>query len=221
MPNWCSTNYYVKSENKNQLFKFYLDCVIAGLKGDWLGRIYEQAGYKTEKTKEGYTVFAGDDKEWIRCRGHVTNVEICGNPDGKKEVGLEDIGKGIEICCETAWEPLLNSFERMLREKYPDLEVLCLAEECGCEVYVNTDVNHEHFKEKWVLTANNEDMGYDERTFNYDQENDLLKTIEELTGIKYKSVSDVDEEEMLKGYSKKTGHKSEKCYIALHEYSAY
>ena len=96
MPNWCSTNYYVKGKNKNQLFKFYLDCVIARMKGNWLGYIYEQAGYKTEKSKSGCTIFSGDAEEWISCRGHVSNIVICGNPGTKKEITPDDIGDGID-----------------------------------------------------------------------------------------------------------------------------
>lgn len=198
MPNWCSTSYYVYGNDKMEILRFFMDVKLAMEIGkeekkdpacfgsEWLGNIYLQAGCKR----------TADDAEWkdgwIECRGSVEHFEL--------DLDVDKTPKGVLLRCETAWDPMNGSFERMLREHYPGLEMVCEAEEYGCDLYYNDDVDHRYFTEKWILETQDGDCEY----YGYDEEKRLLADIEELTGLKYDSADDVDEDEMQEAYWKKS-----------------
>jgi hypothetical protein len=50
---------------------------------------------------------------------------------------------------ETAWSPLPEVYEKFA-EKY-GLSFVYIAEECGCEIYVNTDVEGRFFTDRYIL----------------------------------------------------------------------
>lgn len=222
MPNWCCTSYYVttkglpKSEQIRlypTLLKFAIDVGIATSTDSgtdfgrgWLGQVYIQAGYK----------WIGDDKrewdkDWIDCRGSVDDHVI--EYDGDKI-------EGVMLYCQTAWGPKFESFEQMINEKYPGLKTLCLADEPGCEIYFNSDVERIRFTEKYVVNT-------DEDSYYPETDEELLELVEELTGIKCASVGalwTMDRDTVREKYIEHMGYsedEAEEAYINFHEYMNY
>ncbi|MBQ8092257.1 MAG: hypothetical protein IJ242_01595 [Clostridia bacterium] len=53
---------------------------------------------------------------------------------------------------ETAWEPHMAMFYKIIREKYSDaIRFVYMAEECGAEIYVNTDKEGMYFPEHYMI----------------------------------------------------------------------
>ena len=140
MPNWCWNNTIVYGEKK-MLEKFYNDMVIGTSKNpnfkpvknswdnEWLGNLFLAAGYTEEDVTNGT----------IRCRGGIFDLRL-----------IRD-GTAVEITYESAWCPIIDSLNLMLEEKYAGLHQVTLAEEIGCEIFVNTDTSGEFFPDKYYL----------------------------------------------------------------------
>ncbi len=228
MPNWCSTNYAVYPRTKSdfgQLLKFYLEMKKAtesdfgGPAGDgpdntdWFGNLFIAAGYKLGEHEElrGYNL-----------RGFDTSVEF-----------REEKGGYVDIYVNMAWTPEYEGMADMLSEKYPGLDFVMVAEEPGCEIYINTDEDHTYYNDKWKIEYEFSDYidvdgveqeGWsDSIYFNSDNEVDALSAIEDLSGLKFKSMDevmkklDIVEEGFYKthGGSKAT---EEGAYLSVHEY---
>lgn len=178
MPNWCWNNTIVYGE-KEMLEKFYNDMVIGtstnpnfkpvenSWDNEWLGNLFLAAGYTEEEVTNGT----------IRCRG------------GIYEIYWLDSGTAVGISYETAWEPIIDSFNKMLIEKYKGLNQVTLAEECGCGLYVNTDVSGEFFPDKYYFDycVNNE---YSDNHY-YESEEDLVEHFNELFGSNAETYEDL------------------------------
>jgi hypothetical protein len=53
---------------------------------------------------------------------------------------------------ETAWEPHMAVFYKILREKYNDeIKLVYMAEECGNQLYVNSDEDGRYFTEHYMV----------------------------------------------------------------------
>lgn len=144
MPNWCSNSFYVWGD-REEVYKFYLDLITATSDSpdfeidggstwrdrDWIGRIFLQAGYTMEE---------------IENRGFETRGTI-----GGISLSTDEYGElGVQFDEETAWAPNDESIGTLLKEKYSGLDFVFIAEEPGCDIYVNSDTDGRKFKEKWV-----------------------------------------------------------------------
>lgn len=217
MPNWCSTGYYVttkgftESERKRlypTLLKFLTDVTIATSTDSgtdfgrgWLGQVYIQAGYKFNSS--------GDrewDEEWIECRGEVLDVQV--------DTGDDNEIVGVALWCETAWQPMIESFQRLVDEKYPGLKLVCCAEEPGCEIYINTDTAGYRFLDKYVIAT-------DEDNYYCETDEELLRYLEELTGKRFKDVSEAmstDLEKLYREYKGDDLDEDDEAYLSVHEF---
>lgn len=57
-----------------------------------------------------------------------------------------------KVDTETAWEPHMAVFYKILREKYDDaIHLVYMAEECGNQLYINTDEDGKYFPEHYMV----------------------------------------------------------------------
>lgn len=75
------------------------------------------------------------DTENLYCRGFIENCELNGGH--------------VRIDMETAWASLPEVWD-LMAEKY-NLSYVYISEECGCEVYVNTDSAGRWFSTRYVI----------------------------------------------------------------------
>lgn len=57
----------------------------------------------------------------------------------------------IHFDCEHAWDSWMPYLQLYLDNYYPGLKVVGLAEECGEQVYINTDIEHKFYMEKYQV----------------------------------------------------------------------
>ena len=130
MPNWCS----------NQI-AFYQDDGGCALLEAFHADIQKYVNYRDPDTGR-YSNWAGHwlesnriNPDSVSCRGSFDSCELYSDH--------------VIIFMETAWGPIPELWEK-LAEKY-GLYYVYIAEECGCELYINTDSAGRFFSTKFVL----------------------------------------------------------------------
>lgn len=99
--------------------------------------------------------------------------------DIEDEPCLDKNSSVLKFYAEERWG--LQDFEKLLREKFPEITVYWQVEECGCEVYCTNDKEGKYFPEKyWVDTA--QDDIYDSEYFK--DEESMWKWLDEKYGVK-------------------------------------
>ena len=95
-----------------------------------------------------------------------------------------------------------------------------LAEEPGCEIYVNTDVNHRFYKTALcmhVITDTLDDSFY----YDIDELDTAFNLIKKLTGYKPSVLIELDDpefmEKLMAGFKKK--HPGEDDYLSIYVYT--
>ena len=148
MPNWCGNTMAVYG-SPAELKDFHQKLVNAREKGDqlkhWhLYQIYEEFGYTEQEILES------DSNGYIR--GYfddITDIEVTN--DGVSY---------FKLYYESAWAPMIDGFDWLIQRHYQTLAQVTIAEECGCEVYINTDVTGRFFPDKYVLDIEDDDVSY-------------------------------------------------------------
>jgi len=135
MPNWCINKYsfYTDKEDKGELLQLYknLEAVMNipsdvsnGFGLGWLGEVAIKHGLDWEK---------------ISCRGEMTNL-------GDYEPG----DWYFMLDADTAWSPTDELWETVI-EQYEDVYYVYVAEEPGCEIFINTDTEGRFFNETYLI----------------------------------------------------------------------
>ena len=90
------------------------------------------------------------------------------------------LGQGVmRFSTEERWG--LQDFEELLRQKFTDIKVYWIVEECGCEVYYTNDREGKYFSDRyWVDTA--QDDIYQSEYFK--TEEDMYEWLNEKYGVK-------------------------------------
>ena len=205
MPNWCSCTMAVYG-SPAEVKDFKKKCELAIEKGNQLNhwhlyQIFEEFGYKEEDILQG-------DNTYCYNRGNIDDIS-----DIEKLSETEDV---VTIYYESAWDTMINGFDYLLSHHYKTLKSETIAEECGNEVYINTDRTGRFFKEKYVLYIEDWDSFYFDRgeeqkvvdTLNDYIERAHLK-FDKLETIRdcYDFIEDNDSEDI--------------GYVSLNEFSAY
>lgn len=143
MPNWCSNSAVVYGKNKTEIETF--------------ARKYKQAYEQSQTnqhwgTYELFIVHGYDDQYTLSdksdyIRGHLYEPEPIQQ--------LRDGTYYFSFFFETAWGPMVDGLNRILNERYTSLKSVILAEECGNGVFINTDINHIFFDEKYCVDSDN------------------------------------------------------------------
>ena len=200
MPNWCvsSTAIYGNEEQVKELWSIIEketseERTIKTPNSwgqDWLGNIF----YYFYNDKE-------IEKKNIRCRGSFID----------KTFGEDEQGSFIMLTYETAWSPNYDSWEQLFADFFPDLKQVTRSEECGCEIYINTDIEGRFFPDKYVL-----DCCYQGDYYNdyFASDEELLKYIKENFGEEFKSVKQLQEDQVFQ----ESFNVEDSDFFNLHQY---
>jgi hypothetical protein len=149
MPNWCNDSViFIQEDGKNDrilALKEALEGVgpVTSADEGWIGNTLLRAGiFKTH-----------EEVEAIYARAFVDYIDV-----------REDNTLLIQV--NSAWSPCTVAYN-LLAEHF-DLEYVLFAEECGCGVYVNTDISGEYFPERYYLTCNGDDEDIEEMFWELD-----------------------------------------------------
>lgn len=143
MPNWCSNAMTVVGP-KDDIVKFidHINRSRAHAKetGHWeLYDIFADLGYVNE---DGDI----DCADWTR--GDLTDDEgdygLMKSPTGNDEYCAE-------LHFETAWGVMCDAWDTLLNEHFPTLREYTIGEECGNDVYVNTDKEGIFYPERFAI----------------------------------------------------------------------
>ena len=141
----------------------------------------QQAIIKAMEDKEHWT-------EWVACE--LLDIPI---EEGKSRLGglIEEepsLGENVlKFYAEERWG--LQDFEKLLRQKFPDIKVYWVVEGSGCEVYATNDKERKYFPERyWVDTCI--DGNYQSDYFQF--ESSIYKWLHDLTNGRVKNMEDVE-----------------------------
>ena len=130
MPNWCSNRiaFFQKDGGNSIVNAFYADVQkYQNFIDPDTGKHSDWAGHWLTENRI--------NTDSIYCRGFFSYCELY--PDH------------VFIEMETAWGPLPELWDKMA-EKY-GLVYVYISEECGCEVYINSDVDGRYFSARFML----------------------------------------------------------------------
>jgi hypothetical protein len=132
MPNWCynQTVFYGDTKKLKEVF----DKVEQ--------KVYSKTGKFESISLDPLLIELGCPQEmlnkefWIR--GHIVDIDLL------------DKGE-IILSYETAWNPVYEKIETILEMYCPQIKSVTICEECGCEIYINTDKERKYFKDEYYL----------------------------------------------------------------------
>jgi hypothetical protein len=129
MPNWTSNSiaFYQEDGGNDLLEAFYTDIERYQNFADVNGSLSNWCGH--------YLIASKINPDDLSCRGFFTNCELHDSH--------------VRIDMESAWSPLPEVYD-LLAEKY-NLLYVYIADEPGCEIYVNTDVEGRFFTDRYIL----------------------------------------------------------------------
>ena len=208
MANYCSNSVTYYSDNQGQILNLYLR-----LRG-----AAEALGDMEMGSIRAKPLLAelGVDQEKIEKLDGRTSINYLGLlVEDEKPVG-------VQFDAESAWSPCDDFADILLRAIYPDrgdIEMVYTAEEPGCEVYVNTDVDHRFYKTVLVMNVIAGEIN-DSYYYNMDELNDAFDMIKKLTGYKPSKLADLDDakfmEKLEAGFRKK--YPDEDNYLGIYTY---
>jgi len=130
MPNWCNNSiaFYHADSRNDLLGGFFADAQ----------KFQDYIDPETGETSNwiGYWLKSREvDADNLYCRGFINYSELTPNH--------------VHVYMDTAWSPLPEVWD-ILAEQY-GLSYVYIAEECGCEVYVNTDTEGRFYSDRYIL----------------------------------------------------------------------
>ena len=208
MANYCSNSVTYYSDNQGQILNLYLR-----LRGatEALGDM-EMGSIKAKPL----LAELGVDPETIEKLDGRTSINYLGLlVEDEKPVG-------VQFDAESAWSPCDDFADILLRAIYPDrgdIEMVYTAEEPGCEVYVNTDVDHRFYKTVLVMNVIAGEIN-DSYYYNMDELDGAFDMIKKLTGYRPSKLADLDDakfmEKLEAGFRKK--YPDEDDYLGIYTY---
>ena len=208
MANYCSNSVTYYSDNQGQILNLYLRLRGAA---EALGDM-EMGSIKAKPL----LAELGVDPETIEKLDGRTSINYLGLlVEDEKPVG-------VQFDAESAWSPCDDFADILLRAIYPDrgdIEMVYTAEEPGCEVYVNTDVDHRFYKTVLVMNVIAGEIN-DSYYYNMDELDDAFDMIKKLTGYRPSKLADLDDpkfmEKLEAGFRKK--YPDEDDYLGIYTY---
>ena len=208
MANYCSNSVTYYSDNQGQILNLYLRLRSAA---EALGDM-EMGSIKAKPL----LAELGVDPEIIEKLDGRTSINYLGLlVEDEKPVG-------VQFDAESAWSPCDDFADILLRAIYPDrgdIEMVYTAEEPGCEVYVNTDVDHRFYKTVLVMNVIAGKIN-DSYYYNMDELDSAFDMIKKLTGYRPSKLADLDDpkfmEKLEAGFRKK--YPDEDDYLGIYTY---
>ena len=136
MANWCSNVFAIYPRNESDLGKAQLKRLFAQLRK--LTQIDYPEGADNHDWYGLLSLMRGKEESEIEARGSIDSIQW-----------YDDY---IIIATQTAWEPQDDIVMDMLDcKECSELEYVFIAEEPGCEIYINTDATGRFFRDRYVL----------------------------------------------------------------------
>lgn len=208
MANYCSNSVTYYSDNQGQILNLYLR-----LRG-----AAEALGDMEMGSIRAKPLLAelGVDPETIEKLDGRTSINYL------RLLVEDEKPVGVQFDAESAWSPCDDFADILLRAIYPDrgdIEMVYTAEEPGCEVYVNTDVDHRFYKTVLVMNVIAGEIN-DSYYYSVDELNDAFDMIKKLTGYRPSKLADLDDakfmEKLEAGFRKK--YPDEDDYLGIYTY---
>ena len=134
MANYCSNSIVFFSKDKSKLSRF-LRKVYAAY--DSIG-----SGFYNLMVLHGYK-----NREILSVIDKRDSFTHCDT-----KLAQENDTYSFRVDVETAWEPHMAMFYKIIREKYNDaIQLVYMAEECGSDLYVNSDKEGIYFRERYMV----------------------------------------------------------------------
>jgi len=134
MANYCSNSIVFFSKDKTKLSRF-LRKVYAAF--DSIG-----SGFYNLMVLHGYK-----NREILSVIDKRDSFTHC---DTKLEQNKDTFSFRVDV--ETAWEPHMAMFYKIIREKYNNaIQLVYMAEECGDDIYINSDKEGIYFRDRYVI----------------------------------------------------------------------
>lgn len=200
MPNWCTTSYVFRGDKKeikdfyNKIKSFTSKERIQNDFGDyWLGNIVDGFGF---------------DWREVRCKGHISYFPELEETDPDR----------LGLSTETAWYPMTEMWNKIIEKYYPSISYVLIAEEPGCGVYINTDIEGYDFTERYRVDFKLPSK-YDpqcEYGFYADCEEDLIEAFNSIFHRKYKSYKQC--KKRLSKEFKKKEYRDKGYFLIIHKY---
>lgn len=194
MANWCYNCIAIyrsdlRGESLRQIQDLYIKLKSFGTAGSILGEPVKNSdgSYVPQDWYGNLLMMCGVPEKDIECRGSIQDVQWVDD-------GIED-GGWIKIGTETAWTPQVEDIVgRLLEDYYPDLRYEFIAEESGCEIYINTDISGRFFTDRYKIDydISEIDPKYCDTEY-FDNDKDLLDRFKEIleafeVGVKKKGL---------------------------------
>ena len=174
MANWCSFNVVIYGD-REEATAFYRKAKNAMANGKEKGEydtycLYEEHNFKKDFILSMHSNYIGG------------TIEQMDEPkfDGKDWY--------LSIYLETRWAPMIDGFDLML-EQYKTLKAVYLAEECGAEIYFNTDEEHRFFKVKYCIYE--DDIGSEY----FDTDEEFINFMKDTFNIEISSIDDLADDD--------------------------
>lgn len=162
MPNWCDVSYVFEGP-KEDIYQFQKNLI----KCTSLEALPNDFG----KNWEGNVAFGfGLDYGKFCCRGEIETIyEIQKGKNGFDWFSVD---------CFDAWEPNHELIDAIIDKFYPSITYELMAEEPGCEVFINTDEEGKYFPYRYriVLDRGDEEL-IEKRCENIEKVNEFLASL--------------------------------------------
>ena len=182
MANWCSTTLGIKAETKDaeavaqlEVLRTLAESVIHqkadNCDAGWIGLLLKNQGI---------------NPRGISCRGFIQYVS---------EIETAGTLSYILVDVEDAWTPQLGLWDKLLTmPAFNKLSYVVKAEESGCEIFINTDVDGDIFPERFILDYSAKTMNSSEIVSDYvlyESFQDLRDDCKELFGVDAADMKDL------------------------------
>lgn len=204
MPNWCVSEMavYTKKDTLGSLEMVHTE----------LKKIVDE---NDKSTWDLFKVFKTFEPTWSEDKICNSGLYIRGSIIDLSDIyDMKGGGKYFKVVYESAWESMIEGWEYILK-KY-DLEQVTIAEECGCNIFINTDKKGLFFTANYFLYSYINDDYIEERFETKQQVVDYINQTM-FRGMPTKLQTFGEVQEYIEKFNK--NNEDEDWYIYLEEYS--
>lgn len=171
MSNLCCTNITFKGnkadiedlyEKLNSIFKKNQEFNYC-----WLGHVVSAFGLNPNK---------------IKCRGEIVHIAEEVNPWG-------DLFH-FEIITETAWMPMTEMWDSIIRKNYSSITYVFLAEDSDEEIHINTDLERDFYRIEYMIKTNMLNDCEEEEEIYCNSSKDVLDYMSQITNMRFSSIKE-------------------------------
>ena len=175
MANYCSNSIVFFSKDKSKLSRF-LRKVYAAY--DSIG-----SGFYNLMVLHGYK-----NREILSVIDKRDSFTHCDT-----KLAKENDTYSFRVDVETAWEPHMAMFYKIIREKYSDaIQLVYMAEECGSDLYVNSDKEGIYFRERYMVDCCHNGEYLKEYFESYPEAIDWIRSEYGIDTDKFDSIQEVE-----------------------------